>query len=335
MNPVLVVENCSVGASIQDLGRVGWRRHGISTAGAMDQLSLAVANLLVGNPPSTAAIEVSLAGARFRLMGGSALLAVAGPGVALRVNGRSFPERQSIRAKHDDIIEVTAPRNAVHGYIAMAGGLALASVMGSLSTHQRSGLGPPALDVGMCLRLHSGPLPAPLMLDEIPLHDGGPIRILPGPQDDWFAPDTLEALTNAEWRIDPRSDRMGRFLEGPRLKPLPGSMVSDGIVQGGIQIPPSGQPIILMRDCQTTGGYPRIATVISADMDRLAQIPAGSELRFVEVDAARALAAARSRAAQMLSLSPRLADTDDVSRLLKLNLVSGVVDAGLWARKDE
>ena len=327
MIPVLVVEACAPGASLQDAGRTGWRRQGISTAGAMDMLALAVANALVGNPPTAAAVELSLAGARFRLEGGPALLAAAGPGVTLRLNGRALAEAVSVRAEPGDRIEVTPPRDAVHGYLAVAGSFALAPVMGSLSTHLRSGLGPPPLVAGQRLPLHGLSLPVPRALDRPPRHDPGPIRVLAGPQDDWFAPDALEVLTSTEWRIDPRSDRMGRFLDGPRLPPRPGSMVSDGIVQGGIQIPPSGQPIVLMRDCQTTGGYPRIATVISADMDRLAQMPPGAVLRLMQVDLNAALAAARARAALIAGLDPRPTGAPDTARLMGANLVSGVVDA--------
>lgn len=326
--PVLIVDRCAPGASVQDGGRLGWRRHGIPTAGAMDMTALAVANALVGNPPATAAVELSLAGARFRLEGGGpALLAAAGPGVSLRIAGRAVPEGLSARAEPGEQIEITPPRDAVHGYLAVAGGLALAPVMGSLSTHRRSGIGPPMLAPGQRLPLHAGPLPPPRALDRLPQHGTGPIRIMAGPQDDWFAPEALDRLTGTDWRIDPRSDRMGRLLDGPPIPPLPGSMVSDGIVQGGIQVPPAGQPIVLMRDCQTTGGYPRIATVISADMDRLAQLPPGAVLRLVRVDRAAALAAARARAAVLSALDPRPAGAPDTARLMGANLVSGVIDA--------
>jgi len=327
MTPALLVLSCAQGASIQDGGRTGWRRQGISTAGAMDLVSLALANACVGNPPLAAAVELSLAGARFRLEGAGALLAAAGPGVALRVNGRALAPGRSVAAEPGDEIEITPPRDAVHGYLAVGGGFALAPVLGSLSTHQRSGLGPPMLAPGQRLPIRGGAPLVPLALEPPPAPGGGAIRILAGPQEDWFEPDALGILTGAAWRIGARSDRMGRFLEGPHLPPRPGSMVSDGIVAGGIQIPPSGQPIVLMRDCQTTGGYPRIATVISADMDRLAQIPPGAMLRFVQVGRTAAVEAARARAAMLAALKPRPAVVTDPARLLAENLVSGVIDA--------
>lgn len=326
MTSALVVEACAPGASLQDAGRTGWRRHGISTAGAMDRLALAVANVLVGNPPTTAAVELALAGGRFRVTGGPVLLAVAGPGVMLRIAGLTVAEGRSARAEPGDGIEVSAPRGGVHGYLAVGGGFALPPVMGSLSTHQRSGLGPPMLAPGQSLPLQGGTPPAPRALDRVPSHDAGPIRILPGPQDDWFASGSLDLLTGADWQIGDRSDRMGRFLAGPPIPPLPGSMVSDGIVQGGIQIPPSGQPIVLMRDCQTTGGYPRLATVISADLDRLAQLPPGAPLHFAIVDRATAVAAATRHAQRIAALAPRPVTEVDAALLLSVNLVSGVVD---------
>ncbi|HSF65305.1 MAG TPA: biotin-dependent carboxyltransferase family protein [Paracoccaceae bacterium] len=327
MTAALVVDICAPGASLQDMGRTGWRRHGISTTGAMDRLALAVANVLAGNPPGTAALELTLAGARFHLTGGPALLAASGPGVTLRISGRAVAEGRSARAEPGDSIDVSAPRGGVHGYLAVGGGFALFPIMGSLSTHLRSGLGPPMLAPGQSLPLRGGAALLPRALDRLPAHDSGPIRILPGPQDDWFPPGSLDMLTGAEWHIGARSDRMGRFLDGPAIPPLPGSMVSDGIVQGGIQVPPAGQPIVLMRDCQTTGGYPRLATVISADIDRLAQLPPGAALRFVQVDRAAAVAAAIRHAQRITALDARPVPEVDAARLLSVNLVSGVVDA--------
>lgn len=327
MTPVLRIEACAPGATIQDGGRLHLRRLGIATAGAMDGLALAVANLLVGNPPATAAVELTLAGARLRVEGGPVLLAAAGPGVVLRIAGRALPPGLSGRAEAGDAVEISAPQGGVHGYLAVAGGLALRPVMGSLSTHLRSGIGPEMLAPGQRLPLHPGPPPAPRRIDRLPPASDGPIRIMAGPQEDAFAPGALAALTGTDWRIGARSDRMGRFLDGPPIPPLPGSMVSDGIVAGGIQCPPSGQPIVLMRDCQTTGGYPRLATVISADLDRLAQIPPGGLLRLRLVDRATAIAAARQRAAQVAGLQVLPAGGPDTARLMSANLVSGVVDA--------
>lgn len=320
----LVVDRCGPGASVQDGGRVGWRRHGVSGAGAMDRLALAVANALVGNAPDAAAVELTLAGARFRVESGPVLVAASGPGVTLRVDDRALPPGLSAEAR--DTVEVSAIRGGVHGYLAVAGGVDVPPEMGSRSVHLRSGIGGAMLAPGARLPVVGGAL-TPQALDRLPEHAAGPIRFLPGPQDDWFGPEVLDLLAGSEWQVDARSDRMGRFLSGPQLAPRAGSMVSDGVLPGSIQVPPAGQPIILMRDCQTTGGYPKIATVISADLDRLAQLPAGARFRLMPVDRAAAVAAAQALARTMAALAPRPAGGLDSARLLSVNLIGGVVDA--------
>lgn len=320
----LVVDRCAPGASVQDGGRAGWRRYGVSGAGAMDRLELAVANALAGNAPDTAAVELTLAGARFRVEGGPVLVAAGGPGVTLTVDGRTLAP--GVSALAGETVEVSAIRGGVYGYLAVAGGIALRPEMGSRSFHLRSGIGGAMLAPGMRLPV-AGTEGGPLRLDRLPEHPPGPIRFLPGPQDDWFAPEALDLLAGAEWQVDARSDRMGRYLAGPRLAPREGSMVSDGVLPGSIQVPPSGQPIVLMRDCQTTGGYPKLATVISADLDRLAQLPAGARFRLAPVDRAAAVAAARQLAQTIAALAPRPAGGMDSARLLAANLIGGVVDA--------
>ncbi|AMY71067.1 biotin-dependent carboxyltransferase family protein [Frigidibacter mobilis] len=323
---VLVVERCGPGTSIQDLGRQGWRRQGVSTAGAADRLALAAANALVGNSADVAAVETILAGARFRIEGGAVLLAAAGPGVTLAVDGRTVAPGVSVRAGPGQAIDLGPTRGGVHGYLAVAGGFTLRPQMGSRSVHLRSGIGGDMLMPGTRLGVTGG-ASGPLALPRMPEHETGPIRVMAGPQDDWFPPGTLGTLTAATWRVDARSDRMGRFLDGPRLQHHAGSMVSDGVLPGSIQVPPSGQPIVLMRDCQTTGGYPKIATAISADLDRLAQMQAGAEFRLQLVDRITAVAAAARLAAKIAGLAPQPAGGLDSARLLAENLISGVVDA--------
>lgn len=322
----LVIERCGPGTSVQDLGRLGWRRQGVSTAGAADRLALAVANALVGNAADVAAVETTLAGARLGIEEGPVLLAAAGPGVTLSVDGRTVAPGVSVRVQPGQTVDLGALRGGVHGYLAVAGGIASPPQMGSRSVHQRSGIGGGMLMPGARLAVAGG-AGGPLALARVPDHATGPIRIMAGPQDDWFDAGALDVLTAATWRIDARSDRMGRFLDGPRLPPREGSMVSDGVLPGSIQIPPSGQPIVLMRDCQTTGGYPKIATVISADLDRFAQMQAGAEFRLQLVDRAAAVAAAARLAAMIAGLAPHPAQGLDSARLLAANLISGVVDA--------
>ncbi|GGE21128.1 biotin-dependent carboxylase uncharacterized domain-containing protein [Gemmobacter megaterium] len=322
----LVVERCAPGVSVQDGGRTGWRRYGVSTAGAMDRLALAVANVLVGNGPDCAAVEVTLAGARFRVAEGPVLVAVGGPGAVLSVDGLKIPQGASARADTGQMVEISAILGGVYGYLAVAGGIALPPEMGSRSAHLRSGIGGGLLTPGDNLPVGRGAL-TPRAMDQIPAHTSGAIRCIPGPQEDWFAADALDLLVAADWQIDMRSDRMGRFLVGPRLAPDERSMVSDGVLPGSIQVPPAGQPIILMRDCQTTGGYPKLATVISADLDRLAQLPAGANFRLALVERADAVAAAQRLAHTIAGLVAHPSGRIDSRRLLSANLIDGMVDA--------
>ena len=322
----LRVKEAGPGHSIQDHGRFGWRRFGISTAGAMDRMHLAIANRLVGNPPETAAIETLLSGCRLEVVGGPVLIAAAGPGLSLSIDGWPVPAGQSAEVSPGQMVALSPVRAGVYGYLAAAGGFALPPAMGSLSSHRRSGLGPPPLQAGMTLPVHSPPiLPAQLRLVRVPEHAPGPIRFLWGPQEDWFAQDARAALKSAQCVIGQRSDRMGLFLDGPALVALAGSMVSDGVVPCSIQVPPSGTPVILMRDCQTTGGYPKIGTVISADLDRLAQMRPGEAVRLEAVSRDTALAALAGARAAINGLRPDPAvRRPDTVWLLHHNLIDGV-----------
>jgi biotin-dependent carboxylase-like uncharacterized protein len=289
----------------------------------MDRLALAMANVLVGNDPHAAAIETVYAGARFRAESGPVLVAAAGPGIGLTVAGRIIAPGCSALARPGEEIDLSPVKEGIYGYLAVAGGFDLQPDMGSLSTHLRSGLGAAPLQAGSRLPLRGGGT-TPQILPVPPDHDHGPIRVIPGPQDDWFDDKTRALLFETIWHFDNRSDRMARFMVGPGLAARAGSMVSDGVLPGSIQVTPSGQPVLLMRDCQTTGGYPKIATVISADLDRLSQIAPGGHFRLVPVSIAEAQAAARVFASMLAGLKPVPAIGIDVARLWNENLISGV-----------
>lgn len=316
------------GAGVQDAGRTGFRRFGVPVSGAMDAGALARANLAVGNAPGAAAVELALAGATFEAL--TPVAAAAGGPVTLRHLGRTLPAGVALRLDPGDRVAVSAP-DGVWGYLALAGGVQTAPAMGSRSLHARSGLGGRWLRAGDVIPALPAPPGHPLLSVPAPAADTGPIRVVPGPQAGHFPPEAMAALLAADWRVGPRSDRMGTRLEGPALDHLDGwNIVSDGVVPGSVQVPGDGAPIVLMRDCQTTGGYPKIATVISADLDRLAQVPPGGTLRFVAVDAAAAVAAARRRAAALAAMAAAARPATglpDAAGLLALNLVGGVVSA--------
>ena len=327
----LEVLRCGPGMSVQDGGRRGFRRFGVSVAGAVDLRALAFANALAGNPPDTAAIEVALIGAAFRIGEGEILLATS-PGLALAIDGEAVRPGSAVRAGSGASVTVGPLRGRVYGYLAVAGGIRTAPEMGSRAVHARSGVGGRPLRPGE--HVPCAPAPANLPLWRLPEPAAGgeePIRVVPGPQEDRFTAEALETFLGSVYRVEPRSDRMGVRLAGPRLTHLRGyNIVSDGVLPGSVQVPGDGQPIVLLADCQTTGGYPKIATVISADLGRLAQIPPGGSLRFAAVSLDGAVAAARHMAAEIAALAgarQRSGEIASVERLLSQNLIGGVVDA--------
>lgn len=327
----LVIQECGPGTSLQDAGRFGYQRFGVSPAGAMDRLALAAANVLVGNGPEVGAIEFMAQGGSLVCAGAPVLVALAGGGATLAVHGKPTPAQTSLLLQDGEMLTVGPCRSGLFAYLAVSGGFAVAPQLGSLSLHRRSGLGGlegRVLAPGDHLAYTVGTA-LPMYLPDDLAADDGPIHVMLGPQDDYFPAEAIARFLGEGYRVSSRIDRMGYQLEGPPLVAARGhNIVSDGIVSGHVQVPGNGQPIILMRDRQTTGGYPKIATVISADLDRLAQCRPGTAIAFRRVDEDEAVALARQHRARIASLAGRLmpARPDlDSRRLLGLNLISGVV----------
>lgn len=327
----LHVIECGPGTTVQDRGRLGFRRFGVPTAGFMDRTSAALANALVGNDPDRACVEFQVSGGRFAVMGGPFAVALAGPGCALGIGNRRVPENSSALAKPGDIISVGPVRSGVYAYLAVGGGFELPSAMGSLSVHLRSGIGGAALTCGDLLPVgsqHRGEL----LMAPPRATDTGPIRVVAGPQEERFAPGTLDLLCGEPFTVAADSDRMAYRLAGPLLEHAGGAdIVSDGVLAGSIQVPGDGRPAILLRDCQTTGGYPKIATAISADLDRLAQTAPGGTLRFASVGLDEAVAAAREAHLRLCGLPATLKPAihePSTDTLLSVNLIDGATDGG-------
>lgn len=330
----LRVLDCGAATSLQDGGRRGYLRYGLSGSGPMDQLALAAANALVGNPPDAAGIEFGMGGGRFRVEGGSVRLALAGAPCPMRVEGEPVAAHCSLLLREGAELRIDRPREGAFAYLAVSGGLDVTPVMGSVSLHLRAALG--GLD-GRTLRAEDrlnlrDPAPSgerDLMLAPVPLDRAAPVRIVLGPQDDRFTKAALDTLLNETFTVSNRADRMGYQLDGPEVAHRDGfNIVSDATVAGSIQVPGSGRPIILLADRQTTGGYPKIATVISADLRRVAQRRPGESLRFEAVDVATAVRLARERAADIAALTGKLRPaTDAVDRLLTANVAGDAIDA--------
>ncbi|MDE2790112.1 MAG: biotin-dependent carboxyltransferase family protein [Paracoccaceae bacterium] len=326
MTGLRVIE-CGAGTTIQDWGRFGFRRFGVSTSGVMDRDSAAMANALAGNPPGTACVEFQMAGGRLAVESGTVVIAASGQGCKLRIGGQAIPDGWSARSEPGDLIEVRPVRGGVYAYLAIGGGFDLPEAMGSLSVHRRSGIGGRALVPGDRLPARSperGKLSRVAAASEV----SGPIRFVAGPQGDHFTDDSLELLACGPFTVSPDSDRMAYRLSGPRLRHAgDANIVSDGVLAGSIQVPGDGIPTVLLRDCQTTGGYPKIATVISADLGRLAQTAPGEVVRFASVTLGESIAAARRAAERLqerMAAIERFPAEPTSEFLLSANLVGGV-----------
>ena len=289
MTAVFEVLYPGVLSTIQDLGRTGWQRHGVGTAGAMDRFALQVANLLVGNPRGTAALEIGMGGLRLKCLQ-DWIVAVCGADL-----GAAIPLWKSIRVRKGDELVFRSAVRGVWAYLAPAGGVAADVVLGSRSTSLRENLGPRPAAKGDLLR--AGP-PGPstrdgrLFLPSVTPEytDPAVVRVVLGPQEEMFTRESVNAFLSEPFQVTPRSNRMGYQLSGPLLRHKEkADILSEAVATGSIQVPADGQPIVLMADRQTTGGYAKIATVISADLPAMAQVRPGSKVAFrsVSVDEAQ------------------------------------------------
>lgn len=292
MTPVFDVIQPGVLCTVQDLGRTGWQRHGVGTAGAMDRFALQVANLLVGNPRGEAALEIGMGGLRLRCLE-DWTVAVCGADL-----GAGIPLWKSLRVRKGEELFFRSAVRGVWAYLALAGGLAADRVLGSRSTDLRAGLGGTSAVKGDVLRA-GAPGPATrdgrsILPSEVPTYaEPAIVRVVPGPQEELFSGEMLKSFLSAPFEVTPQSNRMGYRLAGPALRSLAAAdLLSEAVATGSIQVPPDGQPIVLMADRQTTGGYPKIATVISADLPAMAQARIGTKVSFrsVTVDEAQDLA---------------------------------------------
>jgi biotin-dependent carboxylase-like uncharacterized protein len=269
--------------TVQDLGRTGYAHLGVPASGAVDPPALGLANRLVGNPPGTAALEITLAGCRLR-PDHTTLVAVTGAEPArLRVGRRAADTGVPVPVPAGSVLDIGPARSGVRTYLAVAGGFAVPPVLGSRATDTLSGLGPAPLRDGDVLPVGE-PAGEPAGVWFTPAPARGPVRLRlrPGPRDDWFTPAALATLTGAGYTVSALSNRVAARLDGPVLeRAVPGELASEGIVLGAVQVPTGGEPLVFLADHPTTGGYPVIGVVEPADLPRLAQCRPGESVRFV------------------------------------------------------
>lgn len=276
--------------TVQESGRTGLRHLGVSAAGPIDPDAMALANALCSNPLTAAALEFAGPGGRFKVTR-AVRFSVAGPACDIRIDGRAVPVGESHRLLPGETLQLGSPRDGVWGYLAFSGGIDIAPVLGSRATHLRSGLGGLG---GRAIRARDhlplgpdtdGPCLRPARPCEgVARCSQAPLRLILGPQSECFSGEVLARLTSASFAVTPQRDRMAMVLGGVELPAKGGhDIISDGTVPGSIQVPGSGRPLVLLAESQTTGGYPKIATVASVDRPRLAQLPVGSIFRFTSI----------------------------------------------------
>jgi biotin-dependent carboxylase-like uncharacterized protein len=330
----LVISAIGPVSSVQDGGRCGGQRYGLPPSGAMDRLGLAAANCLVENPAFAAAIEIGPFGAGFTAREGMVRVALAGAPRNADIAGRAVAFDTSMTLHDGETLTLGFARDGCFSYLAIQGGIPGEPIFGSLAVNARAGLGSPyprPLQAGDELQAAPASGTAERRID-LPAVPEAPIRVVLGPQDDEFGAAAISLFLDSEWKISATSDRMGYRLEGPVIRHLHGhNIVSDGTVDGSIQVPGNGQPIVLMPDRGTSGGYPKIATVISADRGRFAQITAGRGFRFKAVSMAEAQAEARQYAALLRTLPNRLRAIDtielNIEALRDANVAGSAVNA--------
>jgi allophanate hydrolase len=284
--------------TVQDRGRIGYQDVGVPRSGPLDRISLDLANALVSNTPGTPCLEMLLQGPTFKVLAESVRVAVAGCSATLEVrsdNPRRIPAGQSVRLVRGEVLKIGSFPDSVCGYLAIEGGIEVPDVLGSASTYVRGRIGGhqgrrlQGRDVVGLRRAAVDEGPERTLARPLDLRFEDSIRVVLGPQADYFTDAVIRTFLSSEYIVSPQADRMGYRLQGAPLAHKAGyDIVSDGIVTGAVQVPGSGQPIVLMVDNQTTGGYAKIATVISADVPVVARRRPGRTIRFtrIEVDEA-------------------------------------------------
>ncbi|GAA4385988.1 biotin-dependent carboxyltransferase family protein [Hymenobacter koreensis] len=300
--------------TVQDAGRFGYRQAGVIISGPMDGVALRLGNLLVGNASTAAALECTWPGPRLRLET-ECLIAITGADLAPTLNGTPLPMWRSVAVAAGCELAFSAPRQGRWAYVAVAGGLATEEILGSRATYLRAGIGgfqgralqasdqlpvgeasassqrlrrsvtaPETEQLWQAASWFAGPLQQPSRAGSTTI-----VRAVHGPEYHAFTEESQKAFWQQEFTLSSHSDRMGYRLNGPRMEQhTPQEILSSAVTFGTVQVPANGAPIVLMADHQTTGGYPRLAQVITADFSPLAQVPPGGSIRFQEVTLAEA-----------------------------------------------
>jgi len=340
VTPALKVLAPGLHTTVQDLGRFGYQAFGVPVSGALDAMSHRLANRMAGNTDNAPTLEILFHGPTLEVDADSVRVGIAGGDAEIELMGdrsRSLGAWRSVCLERGQVFRVSRLGDAACCYLAVEGGFTVESCLGSASTYARGGFGGfggralQAGDLVPLARKHATDRAELGLLEPPPSTREQPIRLVLGPQQDYFTDAALASLVGTEFSVSKNADRMGMRLDGPTLAHRGGyNIVSDGIATGAIQVPGSGKPILLLADHQTTGGYPKIATVISADIPVVGRRKPGDIIRFTAVDVAEAEALRRAAEADFRALVDSLSPVKpigglDAARLLEANLISGVV----------
>ncbi|MCL2897424.1 5-oxoprolinase subunit PxpC [Brenneria tiliae] len=308
---MLKIIRAGLHTSVQDTGRFGFRRLGISQSGALDIPALKLANLLVGNAENAAALEITL-GKFVATFTSPCWVALTGADCHADLDGKPLWTGWRFAVKAGQTLKMHLPRHGMRSYLAFSGGVDVPEALGSRSTDLKAGFGGFAgrlladgdeLSLGAAARLPIRETGVKQLLF------GNRVRALPGPEYQEYDENAREAFWRTPWHLSPQSNRMGYRLQGPELqRTAQREMPSHGLLPGVVQVPHSGRPIVLLADAQTTGGYPRIACVIEADLYHLAQIRLGEPVHFIRCTLAEAQQAAEQQRRYLQQLAWRLHD---------------------------
>ena len=275
----LVVLDAGALTTVQDPGRCGWAHLGVPRAGPLDMPAAALANRVVGNPEGAAVLETTMTGLAFRARRGH-WFAVTGARCEVRVDGHADAHGAAVWAPAGAEVRVGRALTGVRSYVAVAGGIDVAPVLGSRATDTLAWVGPPRVVDGAELPVGT-PTGPPQPHDTPRPRPPGPLHVDPGPRVDWFGADALRRLCATAYTVGADSNRIGLRLKGAPLQRVrDGELASEGMVLGSVQVPPDGQPVVFLADHPVTGGYPVVAVVRVADLHRCAQLRPGDEVRF-------------------------------------------------------
>jgi biotin-dependent carboxylase-like uncharacterized protein len=303
--------------TIQDLGRHGYQQYGVPPSGAMDDYAFRIGNLLVDNEEAAASLEITLFGCQLRVLQDT-MIAVTGADLSATINDNPIPRWESIPVQSGDIVSFPSLKSGCRAYLAVVGGVDVPKVMSSTATYTKAGIG------GINGRpikkgdiLHTGEVTPHIVRTLVPPEyipeytNQINLRIMLGPQDNYFTQDGIRTFLQSNYTVSTEADRIGYRLDGPRIEHLAkADIISDGIPLGAIQIPGNGLPIILLADRLTTGGYTKIATVISVDISKLAQAKPGDQIRFQQVSEDEAYHSIQEYEQQIQAIRSRLREAN-------------------------